>query len=185
MYIIEIIKSITEGHHTHGKYPFPTSPNVQLKRQQIKKPRFYKVRVFMKTWSKWEMSRTISKPESRTLRVDWLEKAASWMWTVWRREITQSCITFYHPMDCSPQAPLSMGFSRQRYWSGLPRPYPGDLPDPGIEQGSHTLQADSLPTELPGKPQKCSQWWKIKRSQATHCKNTKGLRKGRNKGSQR
>ena len=46
------------------------------------------------------------------------------------------------------QAPLSMGFSRQEYWSGLPFPSPGGLPDPGIEPGSPALQADSLPTEL-------------------------------------
>ena len=46
------------------------------------------------------------------------------------------------------QAPLSMGFSRQEYWSGLPFPSPGDLPDPGIEPWSPALQADSLPTEL-------------------------------------
>ena len=45
-----------------------------------------------------------------------------------------------------------MGFSRPEYWSGLPFPAPGDLPDPGIEPGSPTLQADSLLTELPGKP---------------------------------
>ena len=46
------------------------------------------------------------------------------------------------------QAPLSMGFSRQEYWSGLPFPSPGDLPNPGIKPGSPALQADSLPTEL-------------------------------------
>ena len=49
-------------------------------------------------------------------------------------------------MDC--QAPLSMGFSRQEYWSGLPFPSPGDRSDPGIEPGSPALQADNLPTEL-------------------------------------
>ena len=43
------------------------------------------------------------------------------------------------------QAPLSMGFSRQEFWSGLPFPSPGDLPDEGIEPGSSVLQADSLP----------------------------------------
>jgi len=43
------------------------------------------------------------------------------------------------------QAPLSMGFLRQEYWSGLPFPSPGDLPDPGIELTSPALQADSLP----------------------------------------
>ena len=50
------------------------------------------------------------------------------------------------------QAPLSMGFSGQEYWSGLPFPPPGDPPDPGIEPGSPALQADSLSSEPPGKP---------------------------------
>ena len=50
------------------------------------------------------------------------------------------------------QSPLSMGFSRQEYWCRLPFPSPGDLPDPGIEPRSPTLQADSLPAEPQGKP---------------------------------
>ena len=50
------------------------------------------------------------------------------------------------------QTPLSMEFSRQKYWSGLPFPSPGDLPDPGIEPVSPALQADSLLSEPPGKP---------------------------------
>ena len=50
------------------------------------------------------------------------------------------------------QAPPSMGLSRQEYWSGLPFPSPEDLSGPGTEVGSPTLQADSLPSELPGKP---------------------------------
>ena len=45
-----------------------------------------------------------------------------------------------------------MEFSRPEYWSGLPLPSPGDLPDPGIKPRSLTLQVDSLPTEPPGKP---------------------------------
>ena len=58
-------------------------------------------------------------------------------------------------MSC--QAPLSMEFSRQEYWSGLPFPSPGDLPNPGIEPGSPALQADSLPTEsTSGKPRACT-----------------------------
>ena len=55
------------------------------------------------------------------------------------------------PWTVACQAPLSMGFSRQEYWSGLPFPSPGDLPDPGIEPGSSALQANSLLTELQGK----------------------------------
>ena len=50
------------------------------------------------------------------------------------------------------QAPLSVGFSRQEYWIGLPFPSPGDLPDPGIEPWSPALQVDALPSELLGKP---------------------------------
>ena len=50
------------------------------------------------------------------------------------------------------QASLSMGFSRQEYWSGLTFPSPGDLPDPGIEPTSPALQADTLTSEPPGKP---------------------------------
>ena len=49
------------------------------------------------------------------------------------------------------QAPPSMGFSRQEYWSGLPFPSPGDLPNPGIEPGSPALKADTLISEPPGK----------------------------------
>ena len=56
------------------------------------------------------------------------------------------------PWAVACQAPPSMGFPRQEYWSGLPYPSPGDLPDPGIELWSLALQADSLPTELSGKP---------------------------------
>ena len=56
------------------------------------------------------------------------------------------------PWTVACQAPLSIGFSREEYWSGLLFPSPGDLPDPGIEPGSPALQADSLPAELTGKP---------------------------------
>ena len=49
-----------------------------------------------------------------------------------------------------------MGFSRQEYWSGLPFPSPGDLPDPEIEPESPALQADALPSELPGKAKEVS-----------------------------
>ena len=57
---------------------------------------------------------------------------------------------FAAPWPVPHQAPLSMGFSRQEYWSGLPCPPPGDLPSSGMKPGSPTLQADSLPPEPPG-----------------------------------
>ena len=65
-------------------------------------------------------------------------------------EVAESCQTLCDPMDCTFLAPPSMGFSRQEYWSGLPFASPGDLPNPGIEPGSPTLQADALPSEPPG-----------------------------------
>ena len=57
--------------------------------------------------------------------------------------VAKSCPTLATPWTVACQAPLSTGFSRQAYWSGLPFPSPGDLPDPGIEPGSPALQADS------------------------------------------
>ena len=59
---------------------------------------------------------------------------------------------FVTPWTVAYQASPSMGFSRQEYWSGLPFPSPGDLPDPGIEPGSPALEADALTSEPPGKP---------------------------------
>ena len=57
------------------------------------------------------------------------------------------------------QVPLSVGFSRQEYWSGLPFPSPRDLLNPGIKPRSPTLQADALPSEPPGKPNLSSRWF--------------------------
>ena len=65
----------------------------------------------------------------------------------------QSCPTLRAPWTIPCQAPLSMGFSKQEYWSELPFPSPRDLPDIGIEPRSPALLADSLLTELRGKPQ--------------------------------
>ena len=63
--------------------------------------------------------------------------------------VAHLCLTLCDSVAC--QAPLSMDLTRQEYWSALSCPSPGDLPEPGIEPGSPTLQADSLPFELPGK----------------------------------
>ena len=64
-----------------------------------------------------------------------------------------SCVQlFAAPWTVTCQAPLSMEFSRQEYWSGKLFPSPGDLPNPGIEPRSPALQADFLPCEPPGRP---------------------------------
>ena len=85
-----------------------------------------------------------------------------WYYPVLQREklrralkllVTHSCPTLCNPMDYSPPGSPSMEFLRQEYWSGLPFPPPRDLPIPGIEPGSPTLQADSLPSEPPEKPE--------------------------------
>ena len=67
--------------------------------------------------------------------------------------VAQCVQLFAIPLTVAHQAPLSMEFSGQEYWSELPCPPPGDLPDPGIKPGSPALQADSLPPKPPGKPQ--------------------------------
>ena len=66
--------------------------------------------------------------------------------------VTQLCLLSVTPRTITHQTPLSMGFSRQEYWSGLSFPLPGGILDPGMKPGSPALQADSLPSEPPGKP---------------------------------
>ena len=65
-----------------------------------------------------------------------------------RHSVASNCL---QPHRLVHLAPLSMGFSKQGYWSGLPFPSPGDLPDPGMEPRSPALQVDSLPSEPAGK----------------------------------
>ena len=85
-----------------------------------------------------------------------------WSWNVLVL-VSQSCVKvkvkllsrvqlFATPWTETYQAPQSMGFSRQEYWSGLPFPSPGDLPNPGIEPGCPALQTNALPSEPLGKP---------------------------------
>ena len=68
----------------------------------------------------------------------------------WSRSVMSN--SFATPWTVAHQAPPSMGFSRQEYWSGLPFLSPGDLSDPAIEPGFPALQADALPSEPPGNP---------------------------------
>ena len=71
----------------------------------------------------------------------------------WNEVKSLSCVQlFATPWTVAYQASPSMGFSRQEYWSGLPFPSPGDLPDPGIEPRSPASWADAVTSEPPGKP---------------------------------
>ena len=74
-------------------------------------------------------------------------------WTQWKWSHFSHVQLFVTPWTVAHQAPLSMRFSRQEYWSGLPFPPPGELPDPGIKSRSLQLQADSLLSEPAGKSQ--------------------------------
>ena len=78
----------------------------------------------------------------------WDKLVYEWV-SEWSRSVVSDSAT---PWTVAHQDPPSMGFSRQEYWSGLPFPSPGDLPNPGIEPRSPALQADALTSEPPGKP---------------------------------
>ena len=74
--------------------------------------------------------------------------------------VAQSCLTLCNPIDCSlpGRTPLSLEFSRQGYWSGLPFPTPGDLPNPGIKSASPALTGGFFTTVPPGKLVMLSPW---------------------------
>ena len=81
------------------------------------------------------------------------EYCNAWKGLDWRLLKSLSHVRlFATPWTVAFQAPQSMRFSRQEYWSGLPFPSPGDLPDPGTKPRSPELQADALTYEPPGKP---------------------------------
>ena len=96
-----------------------------------------------------------------------------------------SCLTLCDPWTVAHQAPLSMGFSRQEYWSGLLCPSPGDLPNPGIKPQAHALQADSLPSKPRGNLNKNDNQgsWYIwgKQTWKENIKQNKGTQRNRNK----
>ena len=93
-------------------------------------------------WVAISFSRGSSRPRDWT----WVSLIADRCFIVWTTRESQ-------PTLCDPKGAIqSMGFSRQEYWSGLPFPSPGDLPNLGIEPGSPALQTDILPSEPPGKP---------------------------------
>ena len=83
-------------------------------------------------------------------RIPWTEPWWAMVYGV--TEWLSRVLLFATPWTVAYQAPWSMGFSRQEYWSGLPFPSLGDLPNPGIEPGSPELQTDALPSEPLGKP---------------------------------
>ena len=84
----------------------------------------------------------------RTILIDKLLATLNNLANIYCCLVAKSCSTLCHPPTVASWAPLSMEFSRQEYWSGLPFPSPGDRPNPGIELGAPAFQAYSLPTEL-------------------------------------
>ena len=91
-------------------------------------------------------------PERVVALPTWVELGGGGGWEVKVKVKSLSCARLSAtPWTVAYQALPSMEFSKQVYWSGLPFPSPGDLPDPGIEPRSPTSQADALPSEPPGK----------------------------------
>ena len=114
-------------------------------------------------WILYQLSYQESPIKTRVLCKYTFQQSLLWTWTLicylitWPKERKKvkslsRVRLFVTPWMVAYQAPQSMGFSRQEYWSGLPLSFPGDLPDPWIEPGSPTLQSDALPSEPPGKP---------------------------------
>ena len=87
----------------------------------------------------------VSLSELRELVMD----REAWV-SEWVNGVAQSCSTLCEPLDCSPPGSSVHGILRQEFWSELPFPSPGDLPNPGIEPRSPAFQADTLPSELKG-----------------------------------
>ena len=89
--------------------------------------------------------------QARTLEWVAISSSNAWKWKVKVKSLSRVRL-LATPWTAAYQAPPSMGFSRQDYWSGVPFPSPGDLPNPGIKPRFPALQEDSLPSEPPGKP---------------------------------
>ena len=87
------------------------------------------------------MENSLTVPQKSFLKIELL-------WKV-KVKLLSRVQLFETPWTVAYQAPPSMGFSRLEYWSGVPFPSPGDLPDPGIEPGSPAFQADALTSEPP------------------------------------
>ena len=96
-------------------------------------------------WVGTSFSRGSSRPRDRTQ----VSRIATRLFTIWKWKWSRVRL-FATPWTVAYQTALSVGFSRQEYWSGLPFPPPVDLPNPGIEPGSPALQTDALPSEPPG-----------------------------------
>ena len=113
--------------------------------------------LLLKPLSLWYFAMATEQTNMGTLRLPhWEQFIKNNKWLIWFKHafhgyvlVTQLCWLFLSPWTVTHQAPLSMEFSRQEYWSGLPFLSPGDLPAPGIESGSTALQVDPLLSESP------------------------------------
>ena len=95
-----------------------------------------------------------SNPFQYSWLINSMDRGAWWATVQWTVKLLSRVRLFEIPWTVAYQAPPSMELSRQKYWSGLPFPSSGDLPDLGIEPRSPALQADALPSEPPGKSPK-------------------------------
>ena len=116
---------------------------------------YSKYRKIISSWKSNSLNPTDSKKSKWMLGRKWKKSIGKWNciypWKVKVKSLSHVWL-FATPWTVAHQARLSIEFSRQEYWSGLPFPSPGDLPDAGIEPRFPALQADTLPSEPPGKP---------------------------------
>ena len=99
----------------------------------------------------WRVQQAVWPTSVPIRRLNQMKKISMKKWLKWSDVQLRHVQLFATSWTRACQAPLSMGFSRQEYWSSCWCLSPRDLPDPGIEPGSPALQADSLPSEPPGK----------------------------------
>ena len=109
-------------------------------------------RPFHDSWNLFE-----GTPDIPKTHLMWCSQWVSWEYKTERESGSYSVVSDSATLwTIAHQAPLSLGFPRQEYWSGLLFPSPGDLSDPGIKPGSPAMQANSLPSEPPRKPKQKS-----------------------------
>ena len=153
------------GHTRYTSCPFIASEEFLLNKSQydasswtIRSKIWDFVQIFPGGWA---MSEAICKlPEKQCPEWEsdqskvWTSQASAWVRIPWKVKVKflSHVWLFATPWTVAYQSPLSVGFSRQEYWNGLPFPSPGDLPNPGMEPGSPALQTDALPSEPPRKP---------------------------------
>ena len=128
---------------------------IMIKQKETKECKKWRIHSGLTSIPSNEITYTLEAPgkkKERQKRAEGVFKEIMAEKAKWKYKLLICVQLFSSPWSVAHQAPLSMGFSRQEYWSGQSFPSPGDLPDPGIKSRSPAFQVDSLPSEPSGKP---------------------------------